>query len=409
VELHAVTVDGRTRDVIIVTTDYGRTMALDASSGARLWQYQGRSYAQLAGSSQITTATPVIDPDLASVYVASPDGFIHKLAIRNGHQVWSTRITFDPTHEKIAGALNITGDSVVAVTGGYFGDAPPYQGHVVLIDRGSGRITAVWNSLCSDRRRLIDPPSSCPASDSAIFGRPGSIVEPDGDLLVATGNAPFNGRTNWGDSVLELSPSLKLRHNYTPVNQAYLNTNDVDLGSTSPALLDNRHGPPLAVMAGKDGLIKLLNLDRLDGTPGPAGPRTGGQLQEIPAPGTQNVFSQPAVWKSSSGQINVFYTTGSGTADYVLAANRRLHVRWQNGTSGTSPLIAGGLLYVYDFQGGKLDIYRPASGRLLDSLPAAPGHWNSPIVVGGRIILPEGNDNNHSTTGQLDIYHLPGR
>jgi hypothetical protein len=49
------------------------------------------------------------------------------------------------------------------------------------------------------------------------------------------------------------------------------------------------------------------------------------------------------------------------------------------------------------------------SGRTLATLAAATGHWNSPIVAGGRIILPEGNANDHATSGTLAIYHLPGR
>jgi outer membrane protein assembly factor BamB len=407
VELHAVRVRGRVRDVVIVTTTYGRTLALAPNSGERLWQFQPPGYRTLAGSAQITTATPVIDPDRHYVYAASPTGMIYKLAVSNGHPVWSVRITFDATHEKIAGALNLAGNSVVAVTGGYYGDAPPYQGHVVLINRASGRITAVFNTLCSGHRGLIDPPRSCSATDSAIWARSGSVIEPDGNVLVATGNGPFDGSANWGDSVLELSRGLRLLHNYTPTNQAALNQNDADLGSGSPALLGNVGGTNLAVTAGKDGILRLLNLDRLDGTGGRAGPKTGGELQLLAAPGSAAVFTASAVWHSG-GHVNVFVATTSGTADYVLTASKRLRVAWQNGTPGTSPLLAGGLLYVYDQVDGALDIYSPTSGRRLAQLPAATGHWNSPIVVGGRIIVPEGDANNHATTGTIDIYHLPG-
>lgn len=408
VELHALRVRGRTRDVFFVTTDYGRTLALDADTGARLWQFQESDYSRLAGSAQITTATPVIDPDRRFIYVSTPNGYIHKLNVVNGHQVWATRITFDPTKEKIAGALNIEGNAVIAVTGGYDGDYPVYQGHIVLINRGSGHITAVWNSLCSDRRHLIDPPSSCPASDSAIFGRAGSVVLPNGNILIATGNAPFNGTTNWGDSVLELSPNLTLLHNYTPTDQNTLNVDDVDLGSTSPTYLGVVKGMPLVVQGGKDSMLKLLNLDRLDGTSGPAGPTLGGQLQEIKDPGYTQDFSTPAVWTSPSGDVNLVETDAAGTGDYYVGSDGLLHVAWENDTAGTSPVIAGGLLYVYDQNDGLLKIYRPSSGQMLDSLPAAPGHWNSPIVIGGRIIVPEGDDNDHLLTGQIDIYHLPG-
>jgi hypothetical protein len=66
---------------------------------------------------------------------------------------------------------------VLVGTGGYIGDAPPYQGHVVAIDANSGRVVHVWNSLCSDEHRLIEP-STCPESDSAIWARAGVVFEP---------------------------------------------------------------------------------------------------------------------------------------------------------------------------------------------------------------------------------------
>jgi hypothetical protein len=60
---------------------------------------------------------------------------------------WPVSVTRDATHEKLAAALNIDGADVVAATGGYFGDAPPYQGHVALIDRTSGRLRTVYNTV----------------------------------------------------------------------------------------------------------------------------------------------------------------------------------------------------------------------------------------------------------------------
>jgi hypothetical protein len=107
----------------------------------------------------------------------------------------------------------------------------------------------------------------------------------------------------------------------------------------------------------------------------------------------------------------MFVGDDAGTAAYVVGGGvqPRLSVAWERSTPGTSPILAGGLLYVYDPNGGRLVIYAPTTGQVLDSLPAAPGHWNSPIVVGGRIVLPEGNANDHASTGTIVIYHLPGR
>ena len=320
-----------------------------------------------------------------------------------------SRVTYDPGREKIAGGLNIADGELIVVTDGYDGDTPTYQGHVVTINTATGHITHVFNTLCSNVHKLIDPPSKCGASDSAIWGRPGSVIEPDtGDILVTTGNGPFNGHTDWGDSVLELSPSLKLLHNWTPTDQAELNSDDWDLGSTEPALLPFRKGYRLAVQGGKQGILDLLNLNRLDGGVGHAGPRTGGQVQVVNGPGKTDIYSQPAVWTSPSGRVYVFVTSNAGTAAYFLTPAHRLHLAWQNTQAGTSPVIAGGLLYVYNEEQGVLDVYNPATGHMYRSLAAASGHWNSPIVVGGRIILPVGDDNDHQTTGEVFIYHLPG-
>ena len=117
IELAGVTVRGRKRDVIVVTTTYGRTLALDPGSGRRLWQFTPADIHSYLASSQITTATPIADPGRKFIYAASPDGRIHKLALATGREVraggWPVSVTFDATHEKIASALNISGGSLI--------------------------------------------------------------------------------------------------------------------------------------------------------------------------------------------------------------------------------------------------------------------------------------------------------
>ena len=383
----------RERDAFLFTTTYGKTEALDAVTGRVLWRFTPPSYSHLVGSSQITNATPALSTDRTAVYAAAPDGRIRKLRLSDGHVLWTTRITLDPTHEKITSSLNVDRGHVIATTGGYIGDAPPYQGHVVTMSESRGRVAHVWNSLCSNRHTLIVP-RTCKSSDSAIWSRNGAAVDPDnGTLVVATGNAPFDGKNDWGDSVLVLSSdAARLLRHWTPADHEHLNTADLDLGSTSLAFL----GGGLAVQGGKDGKLRLLDLHRL---PGP-GPRTGGELQTLPVPGSVGMFSEPAVWKAKW----VFLATDAGT-EALLLRGGRLHPMWSNRNDGTSPVVVGNLLYVAG--NGAVRVYVPTSGRQVATLATGTVHWQSPIVADGRVAIAEGNANDHAATGVLDIYSLP--
>ena len=383
----------RGRDAFVVTTTYGRTEAVDAGTGRILWRFTPPAYHRIARSAQITNATPALSADRSAVYAAAPDGRVRRLRLSDGRVMWTTRVTVDPTREKLTSSLNVARGLVIATTGGYIGDAPPYQGHVVTMSERSGVVAHVWNSLCSDRHTLIVP-RTCGASDSAIWSRNGAAVDPDtGNLVVATGNAPYDGRTNWGDSTVVLAPdaSRMLRH-WTPRDHAHLNAADLDLGSTSPGLLDGGY----AVQGGKDGKLRLLNLRRLAGVDA----RTGGELQTLPVPGGVDMFSVPAVWKGRW----VFVSTGGGT-EALLLRGGRLHPVWSNGTAGTSPVVAGGLLYVAG--SGAVHVVVPTSGREVATLATGDVHWQSPIVADGRVAIAEGNANEHATTGVLDIFRLP--
>jgi outer membrane protein assembly factor BamB len=394
--LHGAEVAGARHDVVIVTTDYGITLALDASSGRTLWRFDPPGLASWEGSAQITTASPIAVGGY--VYATSPNGLIHKLSLASGREQpgWPVRITPTPQREKLTASLNVADGDLLASTGGYDGDTPPYVGHVVDIALAGGHLEHVFNTLCADRDTIIVP-ASCPVSDSAILSRSGPVVEPGGHrVLIATGNAPYNVTTDFGDSVIELTlPALRLRQVYTPTDQATLNTSDLDLGSGSPALLPGG----LAWIAGKDGIQRLLNLSALDGSPPGTRPRTGGELQTLPTPGSQQLFTAPAVWHD-----DLFVADDGGTAAYRVSG-RSMHALWENGTAGTSPILAGGLLYVYD-PNGSLVVYRPTSGSVIATLPAASGHWNSPIVVDGHIVVPTGDDNDHLTTGSLEIFSV---
>jgi PQQ-like domain len=395
--LQGVTVHGAAHNAIFLTTTYGRTLALDANSGGVLWDYTPPSYQALAGTRQITNATPAADPDRQSIYAASPDGYIQKLTVGDGRAVWRASITRLPEREKIASPLKYFQGHVIAATAGYIGDRPPYQGHVAILDGNSGKLLQVWNSLCSNRAGLLDP-DSCPQSQSAIWGRAGAVIDPrNGDMFVATGNGEWNGTTDWGDALIEINAdATKMLGNYTPADTAELNARDLDLGSASPVLL----GGDFIAQGGKDGKVRLLSRKALAGTAA----HKGDELQIVSTPSGTDLFAQPAVWEHD-GQTWMFAADNGGTAAWELK-DAKLQEKWKNSNGGTSPFEAGGLLFVYARAGG-LNVYQAASGNHIATLPCGGGHWNSPIVLQGEVILPEGNANDHATSGVLDIWSLP--
>jgi hypothetical protein len=395
--LSDVQVNGTAHDVFIVTTTYGKTIAVNANTGVILWTYTPSGYSSWAGSSQVTTATPVADPDRQFVYAASPNGQVQKISVANGSSVWSTAITQLPQREKVGSPLAYFAGRIIAVVGGYDGDTPQYQGHVAILDAGSGQLTHVWNALCSDQLALIMP-SQCAQSGAAIWGRAGAVVDSStGDIYVATGNGLWDGAKNWGDAILRLdSSATHLLGNFTPTNTATLAADDADLGSTSPAIL----GGGYVAQGGKDGQIRLLTISGMAG----ASPHMDGEVESVSTPSGSGLFTALAVLQSSGG-TSLFAADNGATSAWTLSGGH-LTNGWHNGNAGTSPVVAGGLVYVYD-PGGALRVYQATSGALVATLSCGSGHWNSPIVIDGKIALPEGSANDHQMSGTLDIWRLP--
>ena len=113
------------------------------------------------------------------------------------------------------------------------------------------------------------------------------------------------------------------------------------------------------------------------------------------------LFTAPAVWRNDRTTW-MFAADGGATAAWTLEGGKFV-AKWRNRNGGTSPVIAGDLLYVYDPK-GKLRLYEPTKGNQIAELGTGSGHWNSPIVVDGRIALLEGNANKHASSGILDIW-----
>ena len=441
------------KNVLFGLTNNGTFYALDADSTTLniLWS----NHPAGAGNTTQGFGSGVIDPDLQYVYAYGFDGKVHKYQIGDGTEVmaggWPEVSTLKPNVDKGAASLSIAkakdGNTYLySVTDGYIGDGGDYQGHLTAINLATGA-QKVFNSLCSDLTFHFvengvtsgNSRTDCASAQNGIWGRPGAVYDAGTDLVfITTGNGPFNVNPastiyNWGDSVLALHPdgsggvAIGMPvDSYTPTTFASLQSHDADLGSESIAIVPPPTGPAAAYMSsavqtGKDGCVRLIKLADLSGHGAPA--HTGGELQALDFPGGSNcatgmdgpeLRSHPAVWVNPDDGSSWVYVAsiGNGFAAYEITANGAgtpsMAQKWTSANGGTSPVVAGRTVY---FQSGThLRAVDATTGTSVISatstwLTTATGgvHWQSPIVVNGRVYLFD-----NANPSNLWVYQLDG-
>jgi outer membrane protein assembly factor BamB len=452
VYLGQVTTAAGVRDLLFVTTADGALTALDALTLQQIWTAPHPPMGGTCTNGSFlpcwTTSSPAIDPSGAFVYGYGLDGLVHKHQVGDGTEIvtggWPEVATLAPFVEKGSSALAVatarSGDSYLYVTNaGYPGDAGAYQGHVTSIKLSDGT-QHVFNTMCSEQA-IHFPYATCDQGHGAVWARPGVIYDADLDVIfVAVGDGTFNGTRDWSDSVIALAPDgtgagggLPL-DSYTPTNYAMLDAGDLDLGSAAPAVLPTPPGsrlPHLAVQAGKDELLRLLNLDNLSGQGKPG--QVGGEVMALTLPQGGSVPTQPATWSDPTGASWVFVVDSFGACAVRVAVDGSgnpslpappANGGWTSTLGGTSPVIVGGILYYSGTaasRNGMNTVYAldPSTGNVLWSAPLTSHiagvptvggiHWESPIVVGGRLYVPSENGDSTGGTGQgyVTLFALP--
>ena len=418
VVLRGVSTASGIRDLLFVTTKAGHIVALDAKTGGQLWsrQYGAGTTCKINNGSNAcyTTSSPAIDPNRLYVYSYGLDGYVHKYQVVDGTEItgggWPQITTLKGFDEKASAALAFAtaqgNTCLYVVHGGYPGDNGDYQGHVTAIDLATGAQN-VFNTMCSDQAvhfaRLPATPN-CGSARSAIWARPSVIYNAALDrIYMATGNGTYNGNTgghHWSESVIALKPdatgaSGKPVDVFTPANFQALDNADADLGSTAPALLPvpaNSAFAHLALQAGKDAKLRLLDLDDLSGLGGPG--NTGGEIGAIiNLPQGGGVLTQPAVWVNpSDGATWAFVANNSGISGIKLVIDAQgapsLVSQWTKTQGGGSPLLVNNLLF---YAGSNaLRALDPLTGAVLWTSTQIGGtHWESPVAANGMLYISD--------------------
>jgi outer membrane protein assembly factor BamB len=357
---------------VIAATESNQVYGLSRATGRVLWSVRIAGGHPVPLSAQPCgdidplgiTGTPVYDPATGLVYaVAETTGGRKVLAgirVSDGKLALSRDIPTPDHHaayDQQRGALALTDGRVYVTFGGHFGDCGPYRGSVVAIPAtGHG---APLSYVVPTRKQ------------AGIWATGGPVIGRSGTIYVASGNGlarrpPFDG----SDSVIALSPGLRRTGVFAPQRWAQDNADDLDLGSSSPALLaDGR-----ILQVGKSGTGYLLDAARLGGV--------GGQLAQGPV---CHAFGGPAV----SGTVVYVPCYGTGMTA-VSVAGGRIRVLWRGpATAGGSPVIGGGAVWVADWTSGVLYELSQATGRIQQqiSLGSALPHFVSPSLSGGLVIV----------------------
>jgi hypothetical protein len=390
-------------DLLIVNTVAGRLVAVDAATGSRVWATTPPE------GPRWTTSSPAVDPTHTYVYGYALDGYVHRYEVATGREVegpgWPALVTLKGDVEK--GSSNITiaraknHHTYLYMTIAAYpdpGDDGDYQGHVVTVDIDSGE-QHVFNALCSDADTHYAV-GDCYAAQAGIWARAGAVYDSVTDrVFVTTGNGPYtaiDGGHDWGTSVVALRPDGTSDggtplDSYTPENFQELTDNDLDLSSTAVETLPtfNKSWPRLGVQGGKDGRLRLLNLQDLSGSGGPR--NVGGELQIVDIPQGGEILTQPQEWLDGR-RTWLFVATDRGVAAFELVANDaggpKLVLRWANNLSGTTPMIVNRVMYLATSH--QFTAVRPTTGEVLwQDNTIGEIHWQSPIIVNDTVYVTD--------------------
>ncbi len=413
VYLSAVNTPGGVQDLLFLSTVNGYIYALNAHTGARVWSHQYAAGSCTFGNPPMTCfspASPAIDPNRQYVYSYGLDGNIHKYQVGDGTEItgggWpepTTAKNFEKVTTNLSIATAKNGTSYLYVGHSTEEGSGDYQGHLTTINLTDGS-QHVFNAVCSNQVDIyfVAAPGTpdCAASHAGIWARSGAVYDPDTDkIYVTTGDGPFDvSQFYWGYSVLELNPDGAGSGGGMPVDSyTYPNWQTLgnhDPGSTAPAILptpSNSSFKHLAVQGGKDGMLRLLNLDNLSGQGGPG--NVGGEISIIAFPPGGEILTAPAVWVNpSDGTTWVFYANNFGTAGLQLAVDSSgtpsLKPMWTSATHGTSPIVANGVLFIATAH--LIRALDPVSGNQLWADTNIAGlHFESPLVANGMLYITD--------------------
>ena len=398
--------------MIIVVTESNNIYALDAISGAVIWQRNvGPPVSSGLPCGNITplgiTGTPVVD--LASrslLFDAMIDGatkkhFIYSLNVDTGaiNPGWPVDVnaratynglTFTSLVQNERAALGLVNGIVYVPYSGHAGDCGSYRGWVVGVRINNPASVTAWATT---------------AIGGGIWGH-GGVASDGNNMFVVTGNT-FNTGGNWsgGEAIIRLQAGPIFSGNPTdywaPTNWLSLDNGDIDLGGCGAVLIDVPGATPsqLALALGKDGNAYLLNRNNLGGITTPlASANVGVGIRGQSAASYRTGNGKYFVFRDGSSAISAYKVTATNPPTIVPAwsvSQTGQGSPWVTTTDGTNNAI----VWVVGSGNGdqRLHAYNGDTGAVVyagggtNELMANTRKWNIGIVARGRIYFAASN------------------
>ncbi len=325
------------------------------------------------------------------------------------------RLTFDSEVHNQRASLAIANNNLFIAWASHE-DQNIYHGWVMTYDIASLQQTGIVCSTPNGAMGGIWMSGWAPAIDSA------------GYAYYSVGNGSWDGKRNFGESVIKLSTAehLAITDFFTPYDWSHLNDIDFDLGSTGVMLIP---GTKVAVVTGKEAVLYLANTAKLGyetsansqifqsfdlTTLNANALNKGGPVYWNRASGTSMLYIEPQgdyvrgfpILPNGGGagipaldtaladiQTSPTYAPVGGGGILSLSGdpggvNAIVWASTSIAVTGHSPLtgLAFGILHAYDASNGLAELWNSEMDSANDSL----GFWAKfvpPVVANGRVYL----------------------
>jgi len=404
---------GPSGPIIIAVTESNNVYALNATTGAVIWQRTDLGPPVTSGlpcgniNPTGITGTPVVDLASRRLFLdALIDGptkkhFIFSLNVDTGATTpggWPVDVNATATYngmnfvslaQEERGALALVNGIVYVSYSGYLGDCGNYHGWVVGVNINSPSTVVAWATT---------------AVGGGIWGH-GGVASDGTNMFVVTGNT-FNTGGNWmgGEAIIRLQAgptwSGQPTDYWVPTNWLSLDSSDTDLGGVSATVIDVPGATPsqLVLALGKDSNAYLVNRNNLGGITSPV---TQANVSGI------NRGTSAVTYHTSQGTYIAFHNDAGSIRSYKITATNppTIVFGWSqnqtgrgspwvtttDGTNNTIVWVAGVAgdqrLHGYDGDTGAV-VY---AGGGANELMTGTRQWNTGIVARGRIYF--GADN----------------